>query len=300
MCIISIDVGIKNLAICIVEKYEDNNSSNESINSNYTIDSEKVPLKFNILYWNVLSLIKETNPIFCSMLIKSGKNKGKQCTKIAKIKSEKVLTDEKTQDVFCAVHNPYKKESELTKRNTIPVKSKTYVKNIPNQKLCILLFETLDKLPIEYVNKAKEVLIEQQPSFNPKMKMLSFMIYSYFIRNGVMTDVSKIKNVKFISPKNKLKVYNGPPVECNLKTKYSRTKKLGIEYCKYMIQNDIVNSTFFNTHSKKDDLSDSALMAFWYLSGMNKRNYTKKISGTSGTTPKKNYFSRRRFYKKKK
>lgn len=281
MCIISIDVGIKNLAICIAEK---KNNETESNASNYTDDSDTPQTEFNILYWNVINLIKEPELFKCGTLIKNGKRKGKSCDKTATVK-ENVL-------YYCSMHNPYKKDKDITKELTIK-KTKTYVKNIPTQKLSVLLFEALDTLPIDILNNAKEVLIEQQPSFNPKMKMMSNMIYSHFIRIGVMNKYSNIKFVKFISPKNKLKVYKGPIVECNLKTKYSRTKKLGIEYCRYIIQNDNINLDLFNNHNKKDDLADSALMAFWYLSGLNKR--IKK----DPNTPKKKWIPRKKWYKKK-
>ena len=39
-----------------------------------------------------------------------------------------------------------------------------------------------------------------------------------------------------INARNKLKAYTGPKIECDIKDRYKRTKFLGIEYCKHMIQ----------------------------------------------------------------
>ena len=47
---------------------------------------------------------------------------------------------------------------------------------------------------------------------------------------------STITNIEMINARNKLKAYKGPKVNCDIKDKYKRTKFLGIEYCKYMIQ----------------------------------------------------------------
>ena len=58
-------------------------------------------------------------------------------------------------------------------------------------------------------------------------------------------------NVILFSPRNKLKIYDGPPVECNLKSKYAQRKKLGIEYCRYIIQNNKNYLDFFELNKKK-------------------------------------------------
>ena len=44
-----------------------------------------------------------------------------------------------------------------------------------------------------------------------------------------------------------------------------KSKKLGIEYCRYFIRNDTSNLIYFNNFSKKDDLADSYLLIRKFL-----------------------------------
>ncbi len=70
-----------------------------------------------------------------------------------------------------------------------------------------------------------------------------------------------------INARNKLKAYNGPKIESDIKDKYKRTKYLAIEYCKYMIKNSTQDEQWINlfTNSKKkDDLADSYLQGIYY------------------------------------
>ena len=73
-----------------------------------------------------------------------------------------------------------------------------------------------------------------------------------------------------INARNKLKAYKGEPIECKIKDKYKKTKFLGIEYCKIMIQdNEKIKEEYknlFDNSKKQDDLSDSYLQGiFWLL-----------------------------------
>ena len=112
------------------------------------------------------------------------------------------------------------------------------------------------------------ILIENQPVLkNPVMKSVQMILYSFFLINGIINNT--IKEIKFISARNKLKVYDGPPIEVKVKGKYAKRKRLSIEYCRYMINDDTDNLNFFNKHKKKDDLADCFLQAIWFL---NKNN----------------------------
>lgn len=136
-------------------------------------------------------------------------------------------------------------------------KKEEKVKKVSLQTLCSRMIEQLDAIPDIHEN-IDAVVLENQPVYmNPKMKSVQMMIFTYFI----MKDGAA---VQMFSPRNKLKVYTGPPVECALKSKYSRTKFLGIQYCKYMIKTCAVLG-FFERHKKKDDLADSFLQGVLYL-----------------------------------
>ena len=68
---------------------------------------------------------------------------------------------------------------------------------------------------------------------------------------------------------NKLKAYNGPTVECEIKDKYKRTKFLGVKYCDIMInENSKIDEKYkkmFKDSKKKDDLSDAYLQGIYWL-----------------------------------
>lgn len=94
------------------------------------------------------------------------------------------------------------------------------------------------------------------------------MIYSYFLINGVCCDDSNITNIEMINARNKLKAYTGPKIECDIKDRYKRTKFLGIEYCKHMIQESNQDDQWidlFLNSKKKDDLADAYLQGMYVL-----------------------------------
>ena len=113
------------------------------------------------------------------------------------------------------------------------------------------------------------VVIENQPALkNPTMKSIQMIIYSYFLINGVTNDSSKIDNIQMINARNKLKAYKGPAVPCIIKDKYKKTKFLGIEYCKHMINESGQDQKFidlFVNSKKKDDLADAYLQGMYVL-----------------------------------
>ena len=73
----------------------------------------------------------------------------------------------------------------------------------------------------------------------------------------------KINKIEFISASNKLK-------DCDSKdkTNYSDRKKLGIAKCLEIITSDFKfneHLNYFQSHKKKDDLSDSFLQGLWFI-----------------------------------
>ena len=113
--------------------------------------------------------------------------------------------------------------------------------------------------------RCKYVLIENQPCMkNPTMKSIQMILYSYFLIKGIKDNNSNIEKVEFISPMNKLKVYDGPKLEFKVKSKYTIRKKKGIAHCRYFLENN-EKLSFFNSNKKKDDLADSFLQALYYI-----------------------------------
>jgi hypothetical protein len=133
-------------------------------------------------------------------------------------------------------------------------------------KLHVNLITELDKRN-HLIDGTDTVLIEKQPSFNPKMRIIASCLQTYFFIRGVIDSENKIKIIKFFSPKHKLKCYNGTEIAVTGKTKYLQTKQMSIFICKekldeYSEPDEIKN--MFDSSKKKDDLADCYLQALTY------------------------------------
>lgn len=235
MKLISWDVGIYNLAYCLIEVFEDKT--------------------YKIIDWNLINI---NNSNTSKTLYCSEKNINKTiCKNRAK------YTDKKDKSIGYCLKHIKGKSSENIKQ----------IKKKPKKKHSILdlgknLITILDKYP--FLIEVDQVIIENQPVLkNPTMKSVQMILYTYFLIHGVAKN--KIKDISFVSARNKLKIYDGPPIEVKIKGKYAKNKKLSIEYCKYMIGklNQPKFVDLFLKNKKKDDLADSFLQGIWFL---NKNN----------------------------
>ena len=97
------------------------------------------------------------------------------------------------------------------------------------------------------------------------MKTIQGMISQYFIMKN-----NNIQ-IEFISASNKLKDFLPKKEEKEEKVEkldYKQRKKLGIQTCLEIITTDCRFkewATFFNKHTKKDDLSDCFLQGMWFI-----------------------------------
>jgi hypothetical protein len=263
MNIISFDVGIKNLAFCIL-----------NLNDNV----------FTIKQWDIVSLCEEKQMCqenvknkMCQKEAKFFKNSNCYCKTHAKNKNyiippkeltplhlKKLKINElvelaKTYDLDCG--NKPTKNSLLEKINNLlnekyfeivkPIKAENY----DLIQLGINMRDKLDK--IIKLDEIDMVIIENQISpLANRMKTLQGMIAQYFI-------MKNINNILFYSASNKLK-----PFLDNQKTTYNERKQLGIEFTKQLLDGySEINSwiEFFSKHSKRDDLADSFLQGISYF-----------------------------------
>lgn len=289
MRILSFDVGIKNLAYCLINKNEVDfkvedwgiiNLDDERKKCTFILKNKK-PCCKNALY----SYMKDENKeYFCK--------KHKSTYDVPTVKTHDCSNNEKCShknknDIVCN-----KKAKSIIEGTTIPLCSahiKTEINSIlkdmgpkkmsnqncnkiPLQILSTKLFSTLDMK--KNFLEVDEVLIENQPTLiNPTMKTISTFLYSYFCLRGIVEKKdtrSNIHTVNFFSPSNKLKV-NKQHSENILKKGenhtevYDITKELGEFYCKALIKEDVDKFNFLNSQVKKDDLCDSFLQGFFYL-----------------------------------
>ena len=295
--ICSWDVGIKNLAYCIIQ---DNGG------------------KFKVIKWDLINLSNQKK-ITCCETVKKKKGIVKQCSSNAKFsvtingkiigycgrhkskyvpfedgwedkKKEKKKTNNlccfeakkkciKKSTFFCQTENSYyctahrksrinriKKEKELKK-----IKKKSCM----SQAVYSLGYNMATKLDkIKELMQVDEVLIENQPTFkNPTMKTVSTFLFNYFMIRSIIDKEktnSKVKTIKFISPSNKLKVNENQTMEVMNKNKdpekkYKLTKELAIKYTKILMKNMPDKLTHLETYKKKDDLCDAFLQGYHYM-----------------------------------
>jgi hypothetical protein len=273
MKILSIDVGIKNLAFCLFEKTTTTTTPTE---------------QFTITKWDTVN-ISEKETLNCDFL-----DKNEVCCKPAKFK--------KNDKCFCLKHS---------KKQNFSIPSAEQKPSFMNKQKIQKLYEIADSHGIKYENKIKKayllqlinehiektyfqtiettnaadvnlfdignnikhhfnnlfsneecidyVIIENQISpIATRMKTIQGMIVQYFVMCNLKTT-----HIEFISAANKLK-------DCGAKekTKYSDRKKLGIAKCLETISNDFrfnQHLNYFNSHKKKDDLADSFLQGMWFI-----------------------------------
>ena len=291
MKILSIDVGIKNLAFCLFCNNEDYDNSYNIVCNNNNIPNDSYFIK----KWNVIDLSTSEEVVKkCYAKDKKGAclkpakyTKNNQCFCIKHAKKEKYampssdlkssyINKQKLQkliDIVAKYKIPsnyekpkkadlvslitdFAKENcyeELVKTSASDVDLITIGKNIK------LKFDALflEEKNIDYV------IIENQISpIANRMKTIQGQIVQYFIMSGI-----NVTNIEFISASNKLKEF-----ETGGKTEYKDRKKLGIIKTQEILQNNKNFSNiymnymnYFNTHKKKDDLADSFLQGLWFI-----------------------------------
>ena len=188
-----------------------------------------------IVDWGIIN-------ISCDKLCQHINTKNKCCDKSATFLHGETL--------LCSSHSKLKQYPNKCKK----IKSENSIYNVGKK-----MVEELDKYPLFL--DCEDVIVENQPSLkNPTMKSIQMMVYSYFLIKG------KCERLEMINARNKLKVYNGPKIQCDIKDKYKQNKFLAIEYCKKMITNEENKFIELYTNSKKkDDLADSYLQGIYYI-----------------------------------
>jgi hypothetical protein len=257
MKVISWDIGIKHLAYCVINKYDDKN--------------------FDIIDWGIIDISDTDNLCFyckskakytCSNKFLCTKHKKKQ--EIPTIESiyptNKIKEKCKKCDKLCIRGGMCAKHAREEYNENYKIKKIQSCMKQSLQTLCLSLFEKLDekiKFPVDYV------LIENQPTYtNPKMKSISIMVFSYFISKGVM--LKKINEVKLISPLDKLKLDKEKSEmllkNCTTKSqKYRITKQIGEEICRNLIKEKENAIQLLNLYKKQDDMCDAFLQGYYYL-----------------------------------
>ena len=230
------DIGIKNLAYCIIE-VKDNKETIKELNIINLINEDKLCCDF-----------KHNNGNIC---------KGKVEYKDINSKN------------YCTKHYKEYKNDKSLKLKKIKVKK---VKDYSLNEIGLSLFSKLDKNPLFL--KCENIIIENQPVLkNPTMKSIQMMLYSYFlIKNKNISNILLVNaSNKLKVYKGKL-TEEDKILMNNIKDKYKKNKNLSIIHTKYYLSENKEFYDFFMNNKKKDDLADAYLMCKYFI---NKINNTK-------------------------
>lgn len=273
MQLISIDVGIKNLAYCILEK-------------NNIADANANPCDYKIIKWDSINLCgDEPNCLECKNKASYTKNELNYCLTHAKktgfiiptknnsssaIKKMKIESIISLATEYKITINETDKKNVILKtvidflnKNIMEKTNKTSANSLDLVTIGISLKKEFDKI-LPLVNIGQVIIENQIGPIANRMKMIQGMIAQYFIMCGIpaVTCVSSMNKLKaFTESQNKTDHTKGD----KNKNEYKDRKKLGIEITKGVIDNMKDWITFFLEHKKKDDLADSFLQGIWFL-----------------------------------
>jgi hypothetical protein len=297
--VLSLDIGIKNLAFCLFERTETNG--------------------FEIKAWDIMNLTEASDQALCQCLEKKTNH---PCQKPAKYRKLTATTSvaaaaaADTSGYFCLKHSKKHETMMLPQPelNVAFLKKQRFqlVQEIANKygvafspaaKKADLLFlleeysnekclkeiveknaSKLDLLTIgqnikrkfnrAFLNEGKidHVIIENQMSpIANRMKTVQGMVLQYFVMND------SAANIEFISASNKLKEDQSSSESSSAAataaattstTTYGARKKLGVAKCVDKLSTTPLFSSqlpFFLKHQKKDDLADCFLQGLWFI-----------------------------------
>ena len=284
MKLLSIDVGIKNLSFCLFE-----------LSSVEPCSVVKQSTNLTIIKWDNINLSEKTesNCIevdkngLCDKPAKFTKNGNCFCLKHSKkqpflqpnieLKTSYINKQKLQKLMDIADKYKIKYENPIKKANLIPFINEFITNNCfdsiektnANKVDLVTIGKNLqhkfDDIFCDHLSTIDTIIIENQigPIAN-KMKTIQGMISQYFIMKN-----NNIQ-IEFISASNKLKDFL-PKKEKEEKVEkldYKQRKKLGIQTCLEIITTDCRFkewTTFFNKHTKKDDLSDCFLQGMWFI-----------------------------------
>lgn len=251
MKIISVDIGIRNLAICVLE-----GTSRKDV---------------KITHWNVIDVLGEKNGIdrpLCFHCSKAGmwyqgekfactkhcpKDRVPTKTSVSKKKIEDLRKDAtglgisplptKKPELVNAVYE------KLKAAGWIKFTGGASVKHAPILDFAPDIINSLDSR-VEWWEETDLVVVENQK--DRRMFAVQAMIHMYFATKGL-----KIKGVSAIHKLNNIMTLE------DATGSYKGRKKTGIVHCEKLMPES--NRAFFKIHKKKDDLADSFLQGLWFL-----------------------------------
>jgi len=251
--ILSVDIGIRNLAFCCMS------AENKSDMTSYKIH-----------LWDVYNTL-DSDDYKCEGIQKSGKICGKKCS----FKYNTETTENKVVH-SCKTHFPKDRDVNL-KQHTF---KKKMIDDYLLQDIAKIVLAKIQEIYDQHLLALNltSIFIELQPKINRKAVFTSHIIY------GKLVELYKDTNVpiRFVRASQKLKAYTGPEIQCKLKGAYAQRKWLSIQYTRWFLENKFSQEQrdiwlpYLDSRLIKADLTDTALMAINALFGIPKKQKFQK------------------------
>jgi hypothetical protein len=256
--ILSVDIGIRNLALCIMDCLDKNDLST-----------------YNLHLWDVFDTL-DSEEHLCSSLLKNKKICNKKCAYKYQDTTKSNILKLETKHFTCKTHFP----KELLPIQKSNIFKKKMIKDYLLQDIAKIIILKLQLIYNEnkiLFTKLSSIVLELQPSMNKSMIFVSHLIYAKFIDLQLNNHLNPKCTIKFIRASQKLKAYTGPEVLCKLKGKYAQRKWFSKIYTQWFLENK------FNKNQKdkwlpilqskitQADMSDTFLMAINILHGVPKK-----------------------------
>ena len=302
MKLLSIDVGIKNLAYCLMETNDDNINISKSNDTDTDTYSDMPICQYKIVKWDVINLCgkdpncslcnkkakyttriqaENNNDFFCVIHAKKSNYKLPEASlAIKKIKKMKLIHLKEIVDEFKIELNTQnaKKEDTLKcilqylEKEMLTTVSSASANNMDMVSIGIAIQKSFDEEFIMHISSIDKIIIENQISpIANRMKTIQGMLAQYFIMHNK-------RDISFVSSANKLKGYQIETFD-SANSSYTERKKAGIKITLDILQKNKDNPNLdddsdwlshFKTHKKKDDLADALLQGEWFIKKMNK------------------------------
>lgn len=286
---LTIDVGTKNLAICVCKYSQDTSQINKEKN---------ILEKINIIDWEIIDV--SYKPLYCKQI----KNKRAICNCLSKYYSLKEGTTDHSNPEnligYCKTHIKKIREHNKNKSNknnqikTYSINSNPIYKNNFSTQMEKLLrglenfFIKKILSPYDYIDSkfkfinGLDIYIENQPVFkNPIMKSISVGIYTFFCMKKILYP-KQISTINFINATVKTKqdfiiqLNNIIGIKSDIKDfkSYANRKDFSEDVVKQILPklcysrnyiNNIISTSNYTITKKKDDLADTLLYQLYII-----------------------------------
>ena len=233
--VLSFDVGIRNLAFCVVRQVPPGDVRDVS----------------DVRDTSDISDVRDVSDISDVRDVSDASSDTTDLVKARLVRGAEVAAL-KSIDVSAYLANPTQKVTKISLHDLAHA--------------CLRALDAELKPALSGIDGVTHAIVENQPCMkNPRMKTVQIIIFTWLVRHFMGTPT----RIRMFQPRQKLSIYPGPAVACTLKSAYARRKRLSVTYMRWMLQRlrptDARALAVFERSKKKDDLADAYLQALTFL-----------------------------------